>query len=745
MKFSFPNVRNFRTQIFLSFSVMILLIIIWFLTYLTIDRKIDHLNNFSYKSYQVSQDFSTNIKRFQTFLLYGYKEKDFYIHHNQKDLSQYISNLNRQRAAINSIYKESRELQIEINEKQMLRLFNKIDLLIANVNQYKKIALIRGFKDYGIEGKMRNKAHFLEEKKYLKAFTILQFRRHEKDYMLRSEKTYLQKFQNLYNNTIQSNEISPVSKQILKDYKRYFDTLVMLTNQLGHAQNLGLNGKINQSNEEIENLFNLIISYNEIRINQLKANLFYFQIGQTLLMIAIALFLCVYISKYFTKDIKLLSLDISNFIFSNFKNTNSNLLQQSSIKEVNFLLNSYKILKEKLNENLVALEKNNETANNTAKFKTQFLANMSHEIRSPLNGVIGMLNILKTSPLNSDQSEYIEIAEHSANHLLGIVNMILDHSKMEAGKVKLEQHPTHLKNELSKLIRLFEYRIKDKNIALHFNFDEHIESNILCDNLRLQQVLINLLDNAIKFTTVGNVKLEVSHIEEHDNIQKINFRVMDSGIGIDVNKTEQLLLAFEQADLTTTRKYGGTGLGLTISNQLISLMGGSKLNIIALKEGGSSFSFDIPFKINKTSLAVENTANASISSNKNSVNKALIVEDNLINQKVLRKLLDKINIPADIANNGIEAVALFEKNDYDIIFMDLHMPEMDGFEATKKIHSLAKYKAKNIPIIAVTASAFDEDKIKAIANGMDDFVSKPIVLKNLEETIVKQMKLHYSV
>lgn len=724
---------------------MILLIIIWFLTYLTIDRKIDHLNNFSYKSYQVSQDFSTNIKRFQTFLLYGYKEKDFYIHHNQKDLSQYISNLNRQRAAINSIYKESRELQIEINEKQMLRLYNKIDLLIANVNQYKKIVLIRGFKDYGIEGKMRNKAHFLEEKKYLKAFTILQFRRHEKDYMLRSEKSYLQKFQNLYNNTIQSNEISPVSKQILKDYKRYFDTLVMLTNQLGHAQNLGLNGKINQSNEEIENLFNLIISYNEIRINQLKTNLFYFQIGQTLLMIAIALFLCVYISKYFTKDIKLLSLDISNFIFSNFKNTNSNLLQQSSIKEVNFLLNSYKILKEKLNENLVALEKNNEAANNTAKFKTQFLANMSHEIRSPLNGVIGMLNILKTSPLNSDQSEYIEIAEHSANHLLGIVNMILDHSKMEAGKVKLEQHPTHLKNELSKLIRLFEYRIKDKNIALHFNFDKQIESNILCDNLRLQQVLINLLDNAIKFTSAGDVKLEVNLIEQQDNIQKINFRVMDSGIGIDVNKTEQLLLAFEQADLTTTRKYGGTGLGLTISNQLISLMGGSKLNIIALKEGGSSFSFDIPFKINKTSLVVENTANASISSNKNSVNKALIVEDNLINQKVLRKLLDKINIPADIANNGIEAVALFEKNDYDIIFMDLHMPEMDGFEATKKIHSLAKYKAKNIPIIAVTASAFDEDKIKAIANGMDDFVSKPIVLKNLEETIVKQMKLHYSV
>lgn len=717
---------------------MIFLIIIWFLTYLTIDRKIDHLNNFSYKSYQVSQDFSTNIKRFQTFLLYGYKEKDFYINHNQKDLSQYISNLKKQREEINLIHKESKELNIEINEKHMLQLFNTIDRLITYVNQYKKIALIRGFKDYGVEGKMRNEAHFLEEKEYLKPYTILQFRRHEKDYLIRSEKTYLQKFQNLYNATILSKEINADSKQILQAYKHYFDRLVMLTNQLGQAQNLGLNGKINQSNEEIEKLFTQIIAYNETRINELKTNLFFFQIGQTLLMIAIALFLCVYISKYFTKDIKLLSLDISNFIISNFKNTNSNLPQQSSIKEVDFLLNSYKILKEKLNENLVSLEKNNEAANNTAKFKTQFLANMSHEIRSPLNGVIGMLNILKTSPLNGDQSEYIEIAEHSANHLLGIVNMILDHSKMEAGKMKLEQYPIHLKKELSKLIRLFEYRIKDKNIALHFNFDNSIESNILCDNLRLQQVLINLLDNAIKFTTAGDVKLEVRFLEQQDNIQKINFRVMDSGIGIDVNKTEQLLLAFEQADLTTTRKYGGTGLGLTISNQLINLMGGSKLNIIALEEGGSSFSFDIPFQLNTTLFHFENQNELVNNKSNKDIQKALIVEDNIINQKVLKKLLDKLNIPSTIANNGLEAVNLFEKNDYDIIFMDLHMPEMDGFEATKKIHSLKKYKLKNIPIIAVTASAFEEDKNKAIASGMDDFISKPIVMKNLEETIAKQ-------
>ncbi|WP_418263796.1 response regulator [Flavobacterium faecale] len=741
MKFSLPNVRDFRIQIFLSFTIMIILIIIWFLFYLAIDRKIDHLNDFSYKSYRVSQDFSTNIKRFQTFLLYGYKEKDFYIQQNQKDLKQYISNLKKQRQEVDLIYKESKDLNIEINQEDTFKLFTKLDSLTATIHEYKKIALIRGFKDYGIEGKMREKAHLLEKEKKLKSSIILQFRRHEKDFLLRSEKAYIQKFEDLYNSTIAADEIDTQTKKTIKAYRSHFENLVLLGGILGDNQNQGLNGKANRLHDEIENLFQQIINHNENRINHLKTVLFYFQLGQTFLMIVIALLLCLYISKYFTKDIKLLSLDISNFILSNFKKNTASIAHQSSIKEVDFLLKSYNVLKEQLTENLESLHKTTEAAHNTAKFKTQFLANMSHEIRSPLNGVIGMLNILKTSPLNSEQSEYIEIAEHSADHLIGIVNMILDHSKMEAGKMKLEEHPIHLKKELSKLIRLFEYRIKDKNIALDFNFDDAIINNILCDNLRLQQVLINLLDNAIKFTSEGVVKLEVQLVQKKDNLQYLNFKVMDSGIGIDAKKTEQLLLAFEQADLTTTRKYGGTGLGLTISNQLILLMGGSKLNIISLEEGGSSFSFDIPFKLNNNSILIENIDPIANPVQDITVHKALIVEDNIINQKVLRKLLDKLGIPTDIANNGKEAVTLFNQNEYDIIFMDLHMPEMDGFEATKKIHESMKYKIKNIPIIAVTASAFDEDKIKAIANGMDDFVTKPIVLKHLEETIAKQMRL----
>lgn len=706
--------------------------------YLYIDRKVDNLNNFTYKSYRVSQEFTANIRNFQTFLLFGYKEKDFYLNHNQKDLKLYIDNLKKQRKEIDLIFKESKALHIG-NNPSLTHLSNEIGTLYTVVNQFKKIALIRGFKDHGIEGEMRNKAHFLEKKSSLNKITLLQFRRHEKDYMLRSDAASIQKFEDLYYATLREKNIDSATVQVLTAYKNNFDSFVKLSSQLGVSHNQGLYGKINKMNEAVENSFVQIIAHNKKRKNELKQTLFYSQLCQTLLMTLIALVLCIYISKYFTKDIKLLSLDISNYIKSNFKEPVSNLHHKSSIREVDFLLMSYGILKEKLSENIIFLEKKTEQANKIATFKTQFLANMSHEIRSPLNGVIGMLNMLKTSTLNSEQTEYVEIAEHSAEHLLGIVNMILDHSKMEAGKMKVEQYPINLKKELSKLIRLFEYRINDKNIKLHFIYDNKIINNILGDNLRLQQVLINLIDNAIKFTTHGYVKLEVKLLERTADLQYLNFNIMDSGIGIDADKTEQMLLAFEQADLTTTRKYGGTGLGLTIANQLVQLLGGTKLNIKALESGGSSFSFEIPFKINTTIIPIENNIETQFNSPKNTIiTKALIVEDNLINQKVLHKLLTKLNIPSDIAVNGKVAVTLYNEKEYDIIFMDLHMPEMDGFEATKRIQASPKYQLNAIPIIAVTASAFDEDKVSAISKGMDDFITKPVVLKNLQEIIAKQ-------
>jgi signal transduction histidine kinase/ActR/RegA family two-component response regulator len=714
--------------------------VIWFMLYAYIDGRIGRLNNFTDKTYNVSKDFSTNIKNFQSFLLTGYKEKDFYIDKNQKDIDLYINNLRRQKVIVTEILKESRILNIDINQP-MTKLSTDIDSLYKSVIKFKEIALVRGFKDYGYEGKMRDKAHLLEEKSSLDKIILLQLRRHEKDYLLRAEEIYFLEFDKLITNTIRDKQDDSYTKQLLIDYNNDFRELVKKSSELGLTSNKGLYGKINYWNVYVEGCFVQIINLSKSKVNEVKNTLFYFQIFQTILIAIILIFLSIYISNYLTKDIELLTTDISNYIKSNFKDKSISTSKKSTIKEVDFLLKSYIVLKEKLTDNIEFLEQATDRANKSATFKTQFLANMSHEIRSPLNGVIGMLNMLKTKSLSNKQLEYVEIAEHSADHLLGLVNMILDHSKMEAGKMKLEQYPINLKKELSKLIRLFEYRIKDKNIELHFIFDDGIVSNVLADNLRLQQVLINLLDNAIKFTPKGDVRLEVKLLNIVDGVQYLGFNVMDSGIGIDANKTEQLLLAFEQEDLSITRKYGGTGLGLTISNQLIQLMGGTKLNIMTLKNGGSSFNFEIPFMLNFNEVYLENAENNMDSKQDITISRTLIVEDNIINQKVLNKLLEKINIKSDIANNGKEAVLLYQENDYDMIFMDLHMPEMDGFEATAKIKSSLKYQKLSTPIIAVTASAFDEDKVKAISNGMDDFITKPIVLKNLEETIIKQLNL----
>jgi len=737
MKFGRRFFRNFRTQIFLAFTLMLVLIIIWFAFYLKIDRKVEQLTDFTFRTNRVSKDFSTNINNFQSFLLFGYREKDFYVGKAQPDLDLYIDNLRKQKAEVAAISKEAQSLGIGIGESTF-RLSKDIDSLYQNVVKFKQVALIRGYKDYGIEGKLGQAAHELDDNPAFSDLELLQLRRLEKDYLLRADEVYYGEFEARIGKSL-SESRSPQVKAQLTAYKENFEKLAGLGRDLGFSQNTGLYGKINYLNVFVEDSFVQIANRTAARVSQLKDRLFYYQLYQTAILALIGLIICIYISRYFTKDIEKLRKDISNYIKSNFKENTTPQLGKSSIGEVNYLLKSYGILKEKLAENIDFLEKTTERANRIAEFKSQFLANMSHEIRTPLNGVIGMLSLLKTKKLNAEQLKYIETAEHSATHLLGIVNMILDHSKMEVGKIKLDSYPINLKKELIKLVRMFDYRVKDKSIAMEFSYDDRIVSNILGDNLRLLQVLINLIDNAIKFTNEGRVRLEVRQTGRDEHVQSVAFTVMDSGIGIDPDKAENLLMAFEQADLTTTRKYGGTGLGLTISNQLIQLMGGKRLDIAALEGGGSSFSFEVPFTINPEEPEISHVEKISDEKKQASIKKALIAEDNLINQKVLAKLLEKLDIASEVANNGREAVERYLTGDYDIIFMDLHMPEMDGFEATSKIQASDKYQQRVTPIIAVTASVFEQDKVKAISNGMDDFITKPVILKNLEEAIAKQM------
>lgn len=739
MNIIFSKFKSFRTQIFFAFILILILIVIWFLFYGYIDKKIDKLNDFNYKTYQTSKDFSVNIKSFQAFQLFGYKDKSFYANGKQNDIDLYIENLEIQKDQIIGISKESQQLKIDIGNS-VRKLSKDLDSLITNVKVFKNLALARGFKDDGLEGKIREKDRLLEKDSSIDKVILLELHRLINDYLLRAEDVYIEEFEVLIDKEIEKEKLNQETRMLLIGYKNDINELVRMGSDLGFSQHQGLYGKINYLNDFVEDSFRQIAELTKSKGDNIKSKLLYLQIIFTVVLALLGLVLSLYISKYLTKDIKALTLDISNYIKSNFKASSEKILHSSNIREVDLVLNNYEILKEKLTKNIKFLEEATQKANRNAEFKAQFLANMSHEIRSPLNGVIGMLNMLKTKSLTEEQMEYLETAEYSAEHLLGLVNMILDHSKIEAGKMKLKQYPFNLKKELTKLIRLFEYRVNDKNLKLFFNYDDAISNVILGDNLRLQQVLINLMDNAIKFTDFGFVKLEVSRLKKEDNIQRIRFEVIDSGIGIETEKTEQLLKAFEQADLTATRKFGGTGLGLTITNQLIQLMGGSELKINGLKEGGSCFGFEIPFEINTKASDLTETNTNNVDDEGIIIAKALIVEDNLINQKVLSKLLEKINIPSEIACSGQEAIDMFEKEDYDIIFMDINMPDMDGYETTEHIQASKKYSQNPVPIIAVTASAFEEDRSKAIERGMDDFITKPIVLRKLKEAVIKQLK-----
>ena len=359
---------------------------------------------------------------------------------------------------------------------------------------------------------------------------------------------------------------------------------------------------------------------------------------------------------------------------------------------------------------------------------------MSHEIRTPLNGIIGMLYILKGSSLSAEQEDYIETMEFSANHLMDILNMILDYSKIEAGKIELERIPFNLKGDMTKLIKLFDNITREKDLTLTLNYDLNNPFMEVGDPLRLQQIIMNLLNNGIKFTEKGNIRLTISGHKTGPDTISTRFEVKDSGIGIKEDRLKDLFEAFSQGDTSVTRNYGGTGLGLTIAYELVKLMGG-QLKAESELHKGSVFYFEIDLDISKRLKeklpSIEKQAGNSASLN------ILLAEDNPINQKVMVMILKKMGHQVQVAADGQEACTLYAQNLYDIILMDIQMPVMDGMMATRYIKDMDKYKSRPIPIIAVTANAFQEDREKAFESGMDDFLSKPVKPIELESILAK--------
>ncbi len=398
---------------------------------------------------------------------------------------------------------------------------------------------------------------------------------------------------------------------------------------------------------------------------------------------------------------------------------------------------------EESNVHLIEAKKNADVKTKIAEdaviSKQQFLSNMSHEIRTPMNSIIGFTNILLKTELNSPQKEYVSAVKESGEALIILINDILDLAKVNSGKMTFEQIPFNLSDSIAGTLQLFETKILEKNLKLIKDYDASIPAIVIGDPMRLRQIILNLVSNAVKFTSSGSITIKIKSLNEDEDKIAIEFSIADTGIGIHKNQLGRIFEDFGQEAYETSRLYGGTGLGLSIVKKLVELQGGT-IEVKSKRDYGSTFSFVFRFKKGKTMLLRENgnekkiILDGEIHESKLKDVKVLVAEDIALNQLLIKIILSDYGFDFDIAGNGKLAIEMMHSKEYDIVLMDLQMPEMNGFQATEHIRKVMK---STVPIIALTADVTSMDVEKCIAIGMNDYISKPIDENELYNKIIK--------
>jgi signal transduction histidine kinase len=419
-----------------------------------------------------------------------------------------------------------------------------------------------------------------------------------------------------------------------------------------------------------------------------------------------------------------------------FSESEETILRSASLLIANALLRNEMTLG--MRNAATQLETALEKAQAASRAKSNFLSNMSHEMRTPMNAIIGMTKIGKTTS-NVVRKDYaFKKIEEASRHLLGVINDVLDMSKIEADKFELSSIEFDFSKMLEKVIDIINFRIEEKQQHFSVSLDPQIPQMLIGDDQRLSQVLTNLLSNAVKFTPErGSIELHSCIASETEYFCTIQVTVTDTGIGISADQQARLFTSFEQAETSTSRKYGGTGLGLAISKRIVDLMGGT-IQVDSEVGAGSTFSCTLPLrKCVRSALPGASEENRPIQKLDFSGSRILLVEDLEINREIVEAMLELLHLDIDSASNGIEAVKMFSAapEKYDLIFMDLQMPEMDGFEATRAIRAIDSPKAKEIPIVAMTANVFKEDIQKCLEIGMNAHLGKPLDCGEMQEIL----------